>query len=85
VQVLATAAYQHLPLAGAQLAIAAEVGNQRYGDGIGPEPRRRLAQAAGQESAEALTAAHQIREAPFGLQLQSLLQGAEPGVGRRRI
>jgi hypothetical protein len=39
-----------------------------------------LSQAGGHEGAEALLAAHQIAEALAGLQLQRLLQGAQPAV-----
>jgi hypothetical protein len=84
VHLLAAPAHEGLPLADSQLAIVVEFGGQALA-AAGHEPRRRLAEAAGQKGAESFAAPHQVGEAVFSLQLQGLLQGPEPGVGGRRI
>jgi hypothetical protein len=78
VQVLTALGHQHLALGWGELVVAREPLRQLQACRRRLQARLGLAQRAGQEAIELLTAADQVGEAPLRLQLQGLLQGAEP-------
>ena len=80
VQLLAALGHQGLALADTQLLVELEAAGELAEAGRRWGARRRLAQRAGEKSAESLAAAHQVGAPSVGLQLQGLLQGSQPAL-----
>ena len=79
-QLLAALGHQGLALADTQLLVELEAAGELAEAGRRWGARRRLAQRAGEKSAESLAAAHQVGAPSVGLQLQGLLQGSQPAL-----
>ena len=76
VQLLPALGHQGLALADTELVVELKAAGELAEAGRRWGTRRRFAQGAGEKSAEALAAAHQIGTPSVGLQLQGLLQGS---------
>ena len=82
-QMLAAAGHKRAALPRRQVGVAGELLGQLPFTGAGAEAALRRGQVAGHEGTEALAATEQIDAVALNLQLQSLLQGAEPGLNGR--
>jgi hypothetical protein len=76
--VLAALGHEHLALARGELRIGLKTAGELVLGGPRLQPAIGMLQAAGQEVRKQLAATHQVLKAAVRLQLQRLLQGAEP-------